>query len=170
FIRDNRLEAEAHMRSNDAVNVLPHDVFAFTMIQEILSRMLRIEPGIYRHSVGSFHIYEQERDQKKVTQFMSEGCQANIAMPSMPQGDPWPAIKLVLKAEERIRRSMPLEVDLSGLDDYWLDLIKLLQVYALPESANAADFDVSREVVSYSGYRVFVNKLRDRKLNGGVPM
>ena len=41
FARGRRLHMVASMRSNDAYIGLPHDVFAFTMIQEIVARALR---------------------------------------------------------------------------------------------------------------------------------
>ena len=40
-----------YMRSNDAYWGLPHDVFAFTMLQEILARSLTLELGTYKHAV-----------------------------------------------------------------------------------------------------------------------
>lgn len=160
FIRDRKLEMLTHMRSNDAFKGFPHDVFAFTMLQEIIARTLCIELGEYKHCVGSFHIYEG-KDQQKASKFIDEGFQAKVIMPSMPQGDPWQAINLILKAEEQVRLSKPLDVVLSSTDDYWVDLIKLLQVYALPESANNTEFDTLKSGLSQASYRMFVNKRRD---------
>src|SRR5437868_15019071 len=48
-IRDERLHLLANMRSNDWFSGLPHDVFAFTMLQEMLARALGIEVGTYKH-------------------------------------------------------------------------------------------------------------------------
>ncbi len=49
LIRGRRLEMLAHMRSNDAYMGLPGDVFAFTMIQELVARALGVEVGRYKH-------------------------------------------------------------------------------------------------------------------------
>ena len=57
FVRDERLDMVTTMRSNDAYFGLPHDVFCFTMLQEIVARSLDRDIGIYRHFVGSLHIY-----------------------------------------------------------------------------------------------------------------
>lgn len=54
-IRRKRLDMLTSMRSNDAFLGLPHDVFAFTMFQEIMARALNITMGTYRHVVGSMH-------------------------------------------------------------------------------------------------------------------
>ena len=58
LIRSDHLEMITNMRSNDAYVGLPHDVFCFTMIQEIVARHLDVEPGVYRHIVGSLHLYD----------------------------------------------------------------------------------------------------------------
>ena len=78
------------MRSNDAFLGLPHDVFCFTMLQEIVARTLSIEVGNYKHVVGSLHLYEQRmraRDDSSMRLAI-----AKIAMPPMPAGNPWPRL------------------------------------------------------------------------------
>jgi thymidylate synthase len=60
MIRDGKLQLIVYMRSNDAYLGLPHDVFCFTMLQEIMARYLEIEPGVYKHMVGSFHLYSDD--------------------------------------------------------------------------------------------------------------
>ena len=96
FVRDHRLHMLTSMRSNDAFKGLPHDVFAFTMLQEILARSLGVELGEYKHAVGSLHLYEEDRE--KARHFVEEGWQSTVLMPPMPFGDPWPSIRRVLKA------------------------------------------------------------------------
>jgi thymidylate synthase len=86
IIRKNCLHAITYMRSNDAFLGLPHDIFAFTFLQEILARTLGVKLGTYRHAVGSLHIYDS--DMPKVRKFIAEGWQARIAMPEMPIGNP----------------------------------------------------------------------------------
>jgi thymidylate synthase len=116
------------MRSNDAYIGLPHDIFCFTMLQEVLARTLGIVLGPYTHFVGSLHLYDEHREETE--QYLGEGVQATIAMPAMPSGDPWPAIRKVLDAEFRIRRGEEIDADKWGVGPYWADLIRLLQVYA----------------------------------------
>lgn len=45
LLRSSKLHAIASMRSNDAVIGMPHDVFAFTMLQELIARSLGAELG-----------------------------------------------------------------------------------------------------------------------------
>ena len=129
FVRKGSLQAVVHMRSNDAFLGLPHDVFAFTFIQELIARSLRLRLGTYRHMVGSLHLYET--DKKKVRKFLKEGYQSRISMPRMPTGDPWRNLKKLTKVEARIRQGNQVQVDRYNVPSYWTDLMRLLQIFAL---------------------------------------
>jgi len=78
MIRNGELNMYTNMRSNDAFLGLPHDVFAFTMIQEIVARSLEIKLGTYYHAVGSLHLYKKHR--KKARQYLNEGLQSTKAV------------------------------------------------------------------------------------------
>ena len=45
FQRDGRLHMAATLRSNDAYKGVPHDVFCFTMLQEMIACQLGVELG-----------------------------------------------------------------------------------------------------------------------------
>jgi thymidylate synthase len=127
LVRDNRVLMFTNMRSNDAFFGLPHDIFAFTMIQEIVARSLGFEVGTYKHAVGSLHLYDNQRTNAQ--QFVDEGIQARIPMPAMPTGDPWRAIARVVDAEEAVRNGQEVDARKLGVGRYWEDLVRLLQVY-----------------------------------------
>ena len=127
LIRAGRLKMFTSMRSNDAFLGLPHDVFAFTMLQEILARSLRIEPGAYKHFVGSLHLYDTDRALAKG--YLAEGWQSKVRMPAMPVANPWPSIGAVLKAERALRHGQHVNLRALRLDQYWQDLVRLLQIY-----------------------------------------
>ena len=101
LIRERRLNMITYMRSNDAFFGLPHDVFAFTMLQEIVARSLGVELGTYKHCVGSLHLYDEHRISAQ--QYIEEGYQARVRMPPMPTGDPFRSIGMLLQAESTIR-------------------------------------------------------------------
>lgn len=63
LVRDGRLHMQVHMRSNDLWLGVPYDVFMFTQMQLTLANVLELEPGCYRHSAASLHIYEHHLDQ-----------------------------------------------------------------------------------------------------------
>ena len=127
LIRAERLDMFTSMRSNDAFIGLPHDVFAFTMFQEIIARSLSIEPGAYKHFVGSLHLYDTHRTLAR--RYLSEGWQSTIAMPPMPGADPWRSIRKVLKAERVLRDGGALDLRALSLHEYWQDLVRLLQAF-----------------------------------------
>ena len=113
-----------NMRSNDAYWGLPHDVFTFTMLQEIIARTLGVELGTYKHAVGSLHLYDKQR--QSAIRYMGEGWQPTenmLQMPAMPLADPWLSIEILLKAEARIRQNNRIDVGGLKLDHYWKDLV-----------------------------------------------
>jgi thymidylate synthase len=125
LIRDGKLNLVAHMRSNDAYLGLPHDVFCFTMIQELVARGVGVELGSYFHSVGSLHLYE--KDESAARRYLSEGWHDAAAMPEMPLPDQREAVQALLHVERQLR----LKGDTSGialLPLYWRDLATLLRV------------------------------------------
>jgi thymidylate synthase len=118
------------MRSNDVVVGMTHDVFCFTMIQELVARSLGLPLGTYTHIVGSLHIYD--RDAEKVAAYLAEDWQQTApVMPPMPPGDPITGLSSLLVQEGRLREGGPnSNVELPE-DAYWADLVRLLQIYAL---------------------------------------
>lgn len=161
MLRQGRLQLFANMRSNDVHWGLPHDVFCFTMLQEIVARSIPAELGSYKHAVGSLHLYV--RDKGAAKRFLKEGWQSTKAvMPSMPAGDPWPSIEALLEAESAIRAKGSLdEVRFSSLDAYWADLIRLLQVFAAQtkEHRDLAAIKETRGKMSSSVYHAFLDRI-----------
>ncbi|ENW84457.1 hypothetical protein F908_00504 [Acinetobacter sp. NIPH 284] len=85
FIRNDKLHLTCYMRSNDAALGLVHDIFSFTLFQEImLARLIakypNLELGEYTHIVGSLHIYDENMGQ--ISHYLSkEGWQYHASMP-----------------------------------------------------------------------------------------
>lgn len=161
FVRDARVHLIAAMRSNDAYLGLPHDVFCFTMLQEIVARTLDYEMGAYRHFVGSMHLYDRNRTSAK--SLIEEGYQSRIEMPPMPTGDPWPAIESVLAAEARIRAGENFEANVPGLDPYWSDLIRMLQIFF---SSDEQHIEALRDSMSFQRYRPYIATRIDKARDG----
>jgi len=116
-----------NMRSNDAFIGLPHDVFAFTMLQEIVARTLGVGLGTYSHSVGSLHLYKANKPSAR--QYIKEGIQRTSSMRPMPLEDPWNSIRKVVWAERRIRNGHKINITALHLNPYWEDLVRLLKIY-----------------------------------------
>lgn len=157
-IRDRRLHMLTAMRSNDAWLGLPHDVFAFTMIQELVARSLGVELGEYRHSVGSLHLYE--RDDKKAIRYLEEGLQPRRPMPPMPQGDPWESVQTLLSFEEVVRKENGKALDPKAFfEPYWADLATLLSVHQAGKSnGNQNEIKRLKRRLNDEVYAMYINK------------
>lgn len=153
-LRRGQLDLMVTMRSQDAYLGLPHDIFCFTMLQEIIARSVDSEVGEYKQFVGSLHLYDAHRSAAE--QFLSEGVQQTVPMPVMPLGDPWTAIGLLLDAEADIRAGRKLSKLVRDLDVYWLDLVKLLQIFEA--TGDAAKIRRLKASLSFKGYRSYVDR------------
>ena len=158
FVRDEALQMITYMRSNDAWFGLTHDVFCFTMLQEIVARSLDREVGSYTHIAGSLHVYEKYRHHAE--RLAEEGWQAtDKAMPAMPSGDPNPSIRLVLQAEKALRTTGALpEGILDNLQPYWADLVRLLQAYRYRVRKEADKLNRIRSLMSSNIYDMYLAK------------
>lgn len=137
LLRNGRLSAITYMRSNDVFRGFPHDLFCFTMLQELIACCVGAELGSYHHMVGSLHMYDD--DAKDLDTFLAEGWQATTyAMPAMPPGNPCTGLTRLLTVERQLRAGMPpADVDF-GQEPYWADLGRLLAVYAVRKGPREA--------------------------------
>jgi len=156
--RQDRIHMFTNMRSNDVFLGLPHDVFCFTMLQELAARSLSVELGTYKHTVGSLHLYDESADGAQ--QFLDEGWQSTTPMPPMPPGDPWPNVNALLEAESSIRGTGSFDTSRLGqLDPYWADLIRLLQVFRCKKGRDADTIETLRAAMSSKVYFPFIDKV-----------
>lgn len=162
LIRQSGLDMFVTMRSNDAYKGLPHDIFAFTMLQELLARDLGVPLGRYKHAAGSLHLYET--DEAKARAFLEEGWQDIIEMPPMPLGDQWSAIEALKSVEEKIRTGVEVDIGALGLDTYWADIARALKIFALTKKgARAANRDQVEAVSKAMSSDYFRPYIGDRK-------
>ncbi len=166
LIRDECVQLVVTMRSNDAYLGLPHDVFCFTMFQEIVARTLGREIGSYIHFVGSMHLYNCDRADAQ--SLVNEGYQSRVEMPPMPSGDPWPSIAAVLQAELRAGLGEIFDANLAGLEPYWSDLIRMAQVFFCQDDQRIRSL---RDAMSFQRYRPYITSRIGKRapLRGSVP-
>ena len=156
MIRNRRLHMFANMRSNDAFLGLPHDVFAFTLLQEYMARILGVELGSYKHAVASLHLYDRRLAAAKL--YIDEGWQDKIPMPPMPVGDPQNAMEVLLKCEHAIRNGKKINVKGLKLDDYWADLVRLLQIHRSARHKDTKAIGRIKEKMASSVYNAYIQK------------
>ena len=156
--REGRIHMFTNMRSNDVFLGLPHDVFCFTMLQELVARSLSVELGTYKHAVGSLHLYDESTDGAQA--FLDEGWQSTTPMPPMPSGDPWSSVDALLEAESSIRGTGSLDTCRpSRLDPYWEDLIRLLRVFRCKKDRDANTIETLRAAMSSKVYFPFIDRV-----------
>jgi thymidylate synthase len=158
MVRDGRLELATSMRSNDAFKGLPHDIFSFTMIQEIVANILGLKLGVYTHFVGSLHLYDSNLRASK--QYLEEGWQPTqfVAMSPMPPGDPRRSIEIVLEAEASIRECRDLAASVEELEPYWRDIIRLLEIYGHWTRKETAKIPRLRRAMADPVYKEYITR------------
>jgi thymidylate synthase len=164
LLRGNRLHAVTHMRSNDAFLGLPHDIFCFTMLQELIARTIGAELGSYHHLVGSLHLYDRHRDEAQ--DFLDEGWHTRkLTMPQMPEGDPWASVERLVRAEVALRAGHEIADSDVDPEPYWADLARLFAAY---EARKGSPHYLSElhEALEFDFYRVFVKELIERNRKG----
>jgi thymidylate synthase len=161
LIREDQLNLIVYMRSNDALIGLPHDIFAFTMIQEIVARAVSVELGRYTHMVGSLHIYDT--DAQAARDYLEEGWQDARTMPAMP-GATLNDIKRFLHFERLIRQGRATEIDLDRFASaYWIDLtLLLLGLRAVKDGLGRERLPVLRHDLSNDFFAIY---LQERELD-----
>lgn len=163
-LRGGLLHLSANMRSNDAYKGLPHDVFCFTMIQEMMARRLGAELGEYLHYAGSMHIYDTDLDE--VREYITEGHQKMVEMPVMPPGNPFSLAEALVMAEGRIRAGEALSAAETVPAPYWADLVRLLQAFWA--SGDDARLDALKTEIN-PAFRIFVDGRRNKPRRSLAP-
>ena len=153
ILRDGKLNMITNMRSNDAFVGLPHDIFCFTMLQEVIARSLDCDVGVYKHFVGSMHMYSDRR--VDVELYLSEAIQRSVEMPPMPEGDPWDSITKVLELERSIRNGHSVDAGGIEVDSYWQDLIRLLQIFQA--TGNECQIERLADSMSTDVYGIYIS-------------
>jgi thymidylate synthase len=167
MIRGRRLHLFTSMRSNDAFLGLPHDIFAFTMLQEIMARSLGVELGRYKHFVASLHLYT--KDLRDAQQYLDEGWQPKelAEMSPMPIGDPWLSVRKLLSIERQIRRGAAVNSSALNLDPYWTDLVRLLQIHHCAKKGHADEITPLKRAMSSRVYHPYIDRRHQRAAQRG---
>lgn len=158
--RENKLHMLTFMRSNDVYLGLPHDIYAFTMLQEYFATALGLELGVYKHCVGSFHLYEKNKQDAQY--YINEGLHSTkLFMGHMPTGNQREAIDELLDLEKKIRLGQLFNVESSNLPPYWKELAYLLVFYSSIKSLDISLMKNIRGKLSNSIYTYILDKKID---------
>jgi hypothetical protein len=124
-IRDGHLLVTALMRSNNALHLLPYNVFELALLGEIAATELGVPMGPYLHLCQSLHVMEDELDGAR--RVVDRQPASGAYLPAMPGGDVWDQIRCLVESEERLRRGENvLDVAAEQLDPYWFAFLAVL--------------------------------------------
>lgn len=164
ILRKNRLHLIVNMRSNDAFKGFVHDIYAFTMIQEIIASELEVDLGRYQHFVGSMHLYED--DYEKAQEYLSEGYFHQIPMPSMPLISPLESIRSVVAFANEVRLNEVRSLEGMAKDTYWSDYYRLVLAFAFFAKDKDKEAAVTLgDSLSSEFYRIYLD---DKDLAGRI--
>lgn len=150
------LHMSVTMRSNDAYLGLPHDVFCFTMLQELVAAELDLELGEYIHMVGSMHLYDRDRD--RAARYRREGYQRAVEMPAMPRSHPFRKVEDLLAFEQKVRAGQQVDPDSELADPYWSDIGRLIQI-----SFAGQDDEAIREISERMHDNIYHSAIEDQR-------
>jgi thymidylate synthase len=166
--RGDKLHMFVSMRSNDAYRGLPHDIFAFTMLQELVAASTGHKLGVYSHAVGSLHLYDT--DEAAAKRYLEAGWQdGTLAMPMMPAQNPFPSLDWLLKTEDLIRNGAAELPEAPGIDPYWIDLARLLLIKRLYDDKNRRRVIEEKKKMHSSIYNAFIRSKEDQLIEAPSP-
>lgn len=141
--RDDKLHAVTMMRSQDVPNVLPYDVFIFTLLHEYVAAEAGLGVGKYNHFASSFHVYS--KDKAKVQEILLDSTPGGPLMPPMPMGSQAEYLRRVQRLEENIRNETDARLRVPGktvfrpsqyleeareLPEFWREVVLVLVGWA----------------------------------------
>ncbi|WP_247542437.1 thymidylate synthase [Bradyrhizobium sp. 146] len=101
LIRDGQLYSTTIMRSNNAVQLLPFNLFEFSMLAEVIAVEAGVELGPMTHLALSMHVYEN--DIASVDSIVEGARKAPASLMEAMPGDPLKKINHLAQMEARLR-------------------------------------------------------------------
>ena len=119
--RSDRLHTTVLMRSNNALTLLPFNLFEFSMLAEVMAVETGLELGEITYFAGSMHLYERDIDRAKET--LNSKLFTPQAMPEMPRDEsPLDQLKKLGKLDADLRHASAT-IDHRSIEE-WIDTIK----------------------------------------------
>lgn len=166
LIRDKHVQSVTYMRSQDAFNVLPYDVFLFTMLQEYILNRLKpgskdFKLGTYNHFSGSFHVYE--KDIPEIQKILDNSISSDAQMDAMPDKDVKIELRNLNKFESTLRTMTSakivyhVDIDYPAMfnmlkklqkDEYWKQIGLILIAYSAISTKNPTVLKEANEMLS----------------------
>ena len=112
MIREDRLHVTTIMRSNNAWQLLPYNIFEFSLLAEVVADRIGIDFGTYTHHSLSLHLYEKDyqyaEDWLDIVQRSGRFDISTVEMdPISARHDVQSKVESLLKLEGSIRGDYP---------------------------------------------------------------
>lgn len=101
--RKGSVQAVTMMRAQDALGLLPHDLFTLTLLQEYVACSAGADIGAYHHFASSLHYYLDRRSE--IEPILLDSTSPGEPMPAMTREPQRPYLDAVLAVEEPLRRT-----------------------------------------------------------------
>lgn len=137
LIRNSALECQSFWRSENALTLLPMNIFEFTMLQELIASELGLPLGRYIHTVSSLHYYLD--DQSKLEQTLDALLDCEYPKP-MNEMTPFSLEQVDLLRSFEKKRRLQVENGLeefAQLSPYWRQVANVL-VHAIDKKTGAS--------------------------------
>jgi Thymidylate synthase len=162
-VRDEVLQTQLKMRSNNAFLLLPVNLFEFGLLAELVAAETGSRLGSLRNNAASMHVYDGEIARWQPAGALDPGAVDRVPMLPMPTNGAIDQAYRLARKEAQLRHELhliaregasALEARAEGLDQWWAGLYRLLLSHAL---------------VKVGRYKTAVDVVRelDRSLVGG---
>lgn len=141
-IRSGGLHTTTLMRSNNAIRVLPYDLFLFSLLSELIASAVGVPFSGYHHFAVSMHIYE--KDLPLATELLIEQPLKRTIMAPMPTGTSMNELQKLIALENELRlghaelnEAKVREYNTSigkSFSTYWQEFARVLLCHALQKS------------------------------------
>jgi hypothetical protein len=149
YVRNGQLLTTVSMRSNNALRLLPYNLFEFGMLAELVAAELKLSLGPYRHVANSLHVFEEEVEAAQ--RLASTELQEDPSMVPMPHDEPFVQAHKLVDHEQRLRTAferqeasrLPRLVQEAEADlpPYWFKLYALLALFCEMKKEQVPELD-----------------------------
>ncbi len=125
LIRNGALECQTFWRSENALTLLPVNLFEFTMLQELIASELEVPVGQYVHTVTSLHYYSDDDQRLQNSLESLPFCPKPEAMDPMTDHS-MSQIAILRKLEQQLRSNESAIItkmdEYQKLSNYWQEI------------------------------------------------
>jgi thymidylate synthase len=146
-VRNDQLHSTLIMRSNNAVTLLPFNIFEFSLLAEIVACEIGVELGPFIYHAASMHVFDDMA--ARAQDMIGATVPPHPAMPPMPRA-PSPLLQVaeLVKLEAELRHESAgvtkgnisewIEKGNKKLDPYWRQLYFVLLAHVAKKNLDAA--------------------------------